>query len=69
MIVIKAQQYRRQEQNREAALERLGRLIKKETVRPKTRHPTHPTRLARKKRMDAKTRRGRLKALRARVSP
>ncbi len=69
VIVIKAQQYRRQEQNREAALERLGRLIKKETVRPKTRHPTHPTRLARKKRMDAKTRRGRLKALRARVSP
>ena len=69
MIVIKAQQHRRQEQNREAALERLSRLIKKETVRPKTRRPTRPTRLARKKRMDAKIRRGRLKALRAKVTP
>ena len=69
VIVIKAQQHRRQEQNREAALERLSRLIKKETVRPKTRRPTRPTRLARKKRMDAKIRRGRLKALRAKVTP
>ncbi|MDJ0666931.1 MAG: alternative ribosome rescue aminoacyl-tRNA hydrolase ArfB [Desulfobacterales bacterium] len=69
VIVIKAQQYRRREQNREAALERLSQLIKKETLRPKARRSTRPTRLARKKRMDAKTRRGRLKALRARVSP
>ena len=68
VIVIKAQQYRRQEQNREAALERLALLIKKATVRPKTRRSTRPTRLARKKRMDAKTRRGRLKALRSKVT-
>ena len=68
VVVIKAQQHRRQEQNREAALERLARLIKQATVPPKTHRPTRPTRLARKKRMDAKTRRGRLKALRAKVS-
>ena len=68
VVVIKAQQYRRQEQNREAALERLARLIKKAAVRPKTRRPTRPSRLARKKRMDAKNRRGRLKALRAKVT-
>ena len=67
VIVIKAQQFRRQEQNREAALERLAQLIQKVTVNPRTRRPTRPTRLARKRRMDAKTRRGRLKALRARV--
>ncbi len=68
VVVIKAQQHRRQEQNREAALERLARLIKQATVPPKTHRPTRPTRLARKKRMDAKTRRGRLKALRAKVT-
>ncbi len=68
VIVIKAQQYRRQEQNREAALERLAQLIQTVTVNPRTRRPTRPTRLARKRRMDAKTRRGRLKALRGRVT-
>ena len=69
VIVIKAQQFRRQEQNREAALERLAGLIKTATVRPKTRRATRPTRRARTKRLEAKTRRGRLKALRGRVTP
>jgi ribosome-associated protein len=68
VIIIKAQQYRRQEQNREAALDRLARLVRKVTVPSRKRRPTGPTRAARKKRMDGKTRRGRLKALRGKVT-
>ncbi|MBL0714989.1 MAG: aminoacyl-tRNA hydrolase [Desulfosarcina sp.] len=68
VVVIKAQQYRRQEKNREAALERLGRLIRSVTVTPRKRKPTRPTRSAREKRMAGKTRRGRLKTLRAKVT-
>ena len=67
VVVIKAQQYRRQEKNRMAALERLARLVRQATIRAKKRKPTRPGRAARKRRLDAKTRRGRIKALRGRV--
>ena len=68
VVIIKAQQYRRQEQNREAALERLVQLVRRATVTARRRKPTRPGRAAREKRLDAKTRRGRLKAMRGRVS-
>jgi len=69
VIVIKAQQYRTREANREDALERLAELLR-EAGRPiKNRKPTRPTRASRVRRMDAKTRRGRKKALRGRVDP
>jgi ribosome-associated protein len=68
VVVIKAQQYRRQEKNREAALERLAQLVRQATVTARKRRPTRPSRAARKKRMDGKTRRGRLKALRGKVA-
>jgi ribosome-associated protein len=68
VVVIKAQQYRRQEKNREAALERLAQLVRQATVTVRKRKPTRPSRAARKKRMDGKTRRGRVKALRGKVA-
>jgi ribosome-associated protein len=68
VIVIKAQQHRSQEMNKEAALMRLQALIKSVAVSPKKRKPTKPTRSSQKKRLDSKTRRGDVKLARARVT-
>ncbi len=67
VIVIKAQQHRSQEQNREAALERLRLLIAKAAHVPRQRRATKPSRSARIKRVDSKTQRGRVKVLRRSV--
>lgn len=67
VLIIKAQQYRTQEQNREDALERLTLLIRQAGVVQKTRKATRPTRNSQKKRMDKKTQRGQIKSLRGRV--
>lgn len=67
VVVIKAQQHRSQEQNRDDALERLRELIAAATVVPRKRRPTKPTRSSQKKRLDSKTRQGRTKALRGRI--
>jgi len=68
-IIIKAQQYRTREKNREDALQRLQQLIKSVTVSRKKRKPTRPSKTARQKRMDSKTRQGRQKALRGKITP
>jgi ribosome-associated protein len=67
VIIIKAQQYRTQEKNRQAALERLQELIKTVSVVQKARKPTRPTKNSQKRRMDSKTQRGKTKLLRGRV--
>ena len=67
VIVIKAQQYRTQEKNRADALARLQALIKGVAVTQRPRVKTKPSRSARKKRMDSKTQRGKLKQLRRTV--
>lgn len=67
VIIIKAQQFRTQEKNRQAALERLQELIKTVSVVPKARKPTRPTKNSQKRRMDSKTQRGKTKQLRGRV--
>lgn len=67
IVVIKAQQFRTQEKNREAAIERLVQLIQAATVVDKPRRPTRPTRSSQRKRVDSKTQRGKTKALRGRV--
>lgn len=67
VIIIKAQQYRTQEKNRQAALDRLQELIKTVSVVPKARKPTRPTKNSQKRRMDSKTQRGKTKQLRGRV--
>lgn len=67
VIVIKAQRHRTQELNREDAIQRLAELIQSATVQDKPRRPTRPTRSSQRKRVDSKTQRGRIKALRGRV--
>ena len=67
IIIIKAQRYRTQEKNRTEALERLKDLIKSVAVVRKKRVSTKPTRAAKTRRMDEKTRRGRDKQLRRKV--
>ena len=67
-IVIKAQQYRSQEKNKEEALQRLARLIRHAGVEKKSRKSTKPSRAARKKRTDNKVKRARLKNLRKKVT-
>ena len=66
-IVIKSQEHRSQELNRQAALERLAALIRQVNVVQKTRRATKPTRAAKMKRMDKKTKHGQTKALRGKV--
>jgi ribosome-associated protein len=68
VIVIKAQEHRTLEKNREAALMRLVRLIRSSLVTDKKRKPTRPTHASKRRRMDSKTRRGRQKTLRRKVS-
>ena len=67
VVVIKAQQHRSQEMNRDEALSRLQELVDRAAVVPKTRRPTKPSRSAKKKRLEGKIRRGRIKQLRGKV--
>ena len=60
-LVIQANRYRSQARNREDARERLLELLRKASVRPRTRIATKPTRAARERRLQAKQRRGLLK--------
>ena len=67
VVVIKAQQYRTQEQNRADALERLAALIAAANVQEKPRRPTKPTYGSKQRRLEGKSRRSGLKASRGRV--
>ncbi len=67
MVVIKAQQYRSQEKNREGALQRLQELVAGVMQSPRPRKPTRPTRSSQQKRLDGKSRRGEIKTLRGKV--
>lgn len=68
VIIIKAQKFRTQEKNREDALERLRELIISVATVQKRRKPTKATRSSQKKRMDSKTKRGKTKTLRSKVT-
>lgn len=67
VVIIKAQEFRNQEQNRNEALRRLKALLLSVAVKPTPRVATRPTRSARKKRLESKVLRGRVKALRGKV--
>jgi ribosome-associated protein len=67
VLVIKAGQFRSQDKNREAALQRLARFIRLAAATRKQRIATRPSRSSREKRLASKNRRGRTKALRGRV--
>jgi len=68
VIIIKAQQFRTQEKNRDDALERLKSLIQSANKTKKTRRPTKPTKGSNKRRLESKSKRGKTKALRGRVT-
>jgi ribosome-associated protein len=67
VVVIKAQQYRSLERNSLAAMERLREIIATAAFIPRTRRATKPTRSSQRRRVDSKTQRGKIKALRGRV--
>ena len=67
VVIIKAQSYRTLELNKEDALNRLEALIKSVANQPKTRRPTKPTKASQRRRVDHKTRKGKLKSLRGKV--
>lgn len=66
-LLIVARNHRTQERNRSEAQARLADLIRRALVAPKPRIATHPSRAARERRLDVKTRQRRTKRLRSRV--
>lgn len=68
VVIIKAREYRTQERNRRAAIERLRELLQEVLVEPKPRKATSPSKRSKEKRMDAKRRRGTIKQARGRVT-
>lgn len=68
VLVIKSQESRSQERNRQAALQRLVELLAKAGRKRKKRIPTRPGGGAKAKRLDAKSRRGELKKSRQKVT-
>jgi ribosome-associated protein len=67
VIIIKAQQHRTQELNRDDALARLQAMVDAVSHQPKTRQATRPTYGSRQRRLEGKSRRSGIKALRGRV--
>ena len=68
VVVIKSQQYRSLEKNRDEAMVRLRELIAAAAFVPKARRATKPTKSSQRKRVEGKVMRGRIKAGRRRVS-
>jgi ribosome-associated protein len=69
VLVIKAQSYRTQAANRQDAIDRLRALVEEAArIRP-PRRATRPTLASKLKRVDTKTKQGRIKALRGRPAP
>jgi ribosome-associated protein len=67
VLVISAREFRSQERNREAARERLVELIRRAAIVPKPRKETRLPRAAKERRLESKSRRGKLKRNRGRV--
>jgi len=64
VLIIEARQYRSQERNRQAAMERLSRLIQQAWEPPKPRHKTRPSRAAILRRLETKRKRSEIKRIR-----
>lgn len=61
ILVIHSRKYRSQSRNRDSALRKLHKLLKRAARRPSRRRPTKPTGASVRKRLEEKKRRGRLK--------
>jgi ribosome-associated protein len=68
VIIIKSQAHRTQDRNRQAALSRLTELLRGALREPKRRIKTKPSKKAKQKRLEQKSRRGALKRTRQKVS-
>jgi ribosome-associated protein len=67
VIVITAQRFRTQEQNKRDALERLDAMIAEARIEPKIRKATRPTRASKERRLEHKQQRSSIKRARSRV--
>ena len=67
VIIIKAQEYRSQEMNREAAIARLVAVIQTLTAEQKSRRPTRPTRASKERRLTSKAQKSSVKNMRGKV--
>lgn len=67
VIIIKAQEYRSQDLNREAALSRLVAVIQELTAVQKSRRATRPTRASKERRLSSKAQKSTVKSLRGKV--
>lgn len=67
VVVIKVQTHRSQEKNKEEALQRLQDMVAAVSVVPRSRRATKPTRSSQHKRLDKKSMRGQIKALRGKI--
>lgn len=67
-LIIKASRHRTQERNRQDALDRLTTLLQHAAIPPKPRKKTKPTRSSVQKRLDSKTKQGKIKFLRGKIS-
>ena len=69
VVVIKAQRFRSLEKNRDDAIARLAVMVDAAAVVPIERRPTRPTAASKRRRLDEKSQRGQVKALRGRGVP
>ena len=67
VVVLKAQRFRSQEKNRQDAMERLNELVQGVATPPRPRKPTRPTYGSKQRRLEGKTQRSQVKALRGKV--
>lgn len=65
VLIIKAQQHRTQEKNKQEALERLVQIINQVIATPKKRYATKPSNASKRKRIEAKKKRAQVKELRS----
>ncbi len=68
VVVIKAQRYRSQEQNRADARARLQAMIDAAAAVPRVRRATRPTRASQRRRVESKVKRGEVKATRRKIT-
>ncbi len=66
-VVIKAQRFRTQEQNRDDARARLQELVDAAAHVPRVRKATKPTKGSQRRRIDSKVKRGKVKSTRGKV--
>lgn len=67
VIIIKAQEHRSQEKNRQEALDRLKAIVQGAVIGRKARKATRPTAVSKEKRLEQKARRSRIKSLRKKI--